>query len=263
MKTIIQLLSFIFLFEFATAQIELIRKNKVLKCTVYRERFYPDTIKKELYEYVVFNKTGRIIERYDPYENLQVPMERYYYDSLENLIKYVGSNKKGDVYQFWEWKTIADSSERKKFTPTLHIANEYSWQESFNSWIWLGNEKRARVKIKIDTLAVSKKEINKLIRIVALRDSSVDTVNFYFGKTIRMQEQIRHINNAQRNIYTIKFDTEGRMIEQYPVNLLDGQPSKHFFYHYNNNGLIKRFLSKYSDNQTTERLDYVYEYYKN
>ncbi len=262
MKTILQLLLFLFLFKGTNAQIELIKNNKVFKCTVYRERFYPDTIKKELYEYVVFNKAGNIIEQYKPYNNFQTPIEKYFYDSLERLIKYTGFNKKGEVYESWEWKTLADSNDRKKFTPGPWSPNEYSWIESFNSWIWLGNEKRAKTKIKIDTIPFSKKGINKLIRIVALRDIRVDTVNFYFGKNIRMQEQISHFNNAKINIYTIKFDSEGRMTEQYPVNRLDGQLSRHFIYKYNKNGLIKEVISKYGDNKISEREDYMYEYYK-
>ena len=260
MKTIFQVLLFLIFAAHSNAQIQKIKKNNVSKFTVYRERFYPDTIKKKLHEYIVFNKEGNIIERYDPYENFQTPLEKYYYDSLEKLIKYTGFNKKGGLYEFWDWKTSADSSERKKYTPSLHVPNEYSWEESFNSWILLDDKNK--VKIKIDTIPVSKKGENKLIRIVASRDIGVDTVCFYFGKSIIKQEQIRHFKNAKRYVYTIKFDSEGRITEKFPVNLQNEQPLYHFFYEYNKNGLLKRFIARYADNKIAERMDYIYEYFK-
>lgn len=260
MKTIFHVFFLFICVLHGNAQVELIKKNKVSKCTVYRERFHPDTGKREIYEYVAFNKTGNIIERYMPYENFQAPLQKYYYDSLEMLIKYIGFNKKGGVYESWEWKTLTDSFDRKKHTLEPWHPNKYNWQESFNYWIQLDSLKKAR--IKIDTISVSAKGVNKLIRIVAIRDQGVDTSNFYFGKNIRLQTHIRHFNNAEQRVFTIKYDSEGKMIEKFPVNLTDKEPPYHFFYKYNKNGLIKEFVSKYADNRIAERLDYAYEYYK-
>lgn len=259
MKTVIQLLFFLFLFKLAPAQIELLKKNKVSKCTVYRARLYPDTIGKEIYEYVVFNKAGNIIERYRPYDNSQLPLDRYYYDSLEKLIKYVGFNKNGIAYESWEWKSAADSFDRNKFTPEPWFPHEYNWQESFNNWTKSGALRNA--KIKIDTISISKKGINKLIRVIVLRDISVDTINFYFGKYIRRQEQVRDFRNGKINTHTIEFNSKGRMTERFPINLPNEQPPYHFFYEYNKKGLIKKVISRYADNKIAERLDYIYEYY--
>ncbi|HEV8080666.1 MAG TPA: hypothetical protein VGP43_08140 [Chitinophagaceae bacterium] len=258
MKLLFFLLILILTPNHSFPQKALIRNNKIKSITEYRERYSPDIIKKEIYNRVVFDSSGKIIERYEKYYTPPKVLEKFSYDSSGFLIKYLAYKKDSSLYRQWSWEKHHDTMQRKLYTPYFTMEPQVSsWHERLKWWKSNGLKYRS---VRIDSTNYFSKGFNKIIQVTARREKEVDTVVFkLLNQNIHYEASKKW--NKEKLVYNfwIKYNKNSQPTEQLSTG--KGITFFHFKYFYYKNGLLKKLISFDKKGKVQEVVWHKIEYY--
>jgi len=247
---------FLLTFTKSFCQKKLFIENRVKTYTCWRERFFPNNISAEIYEYYKFDSSGRITEKCQYYYIPGSGPSYYIYDSSNYLIQVTETLKSGEVREVHKFNNKSDSVKSRGYQPLYPVADyfvEDGWVNkiilrSNNAWI-----------VKTDTIYLKNK--HKRITAIETRKDIVNKNIFeYKGKTIRRytREYMKDFAGLIETLHLL-FNYKGLLKEK--VSEIPNGEYFHFKYKYYRNGILKELKAYSKDGILNEKCWFKINYY--